>query len=161
MGDSITNLPIYRAKKISSKPHVVYGYCEGWVSSEYVEGFLNENMSGRLVIENERVYAIDPSTIEISFDNGKNFDSFSFVTRAIEDHREGVTIEICTVCKSDKLSKKLLKDRVWMGTKKLPSEFFRRSEYDFGWDYYADGDILQTICECGHSMYKKATGIQE
>ena len=58
----MTNIPIYRAKKQDS--------------DEWVEGYLNKNMSGKFVIENERVYKIDPSTLAIHFDgmldkNGK------------------------------------------------------------------------------------------
>jgi len=68
--------PVYKAKKIDSE--------------EYVTGYLRKCVEYHLYTEDDKyLFRIDPSTLSISFDN-KNFYSFSLITRAIEDHLEGV-----------------------------------------------------------------------
>lgn len=60
----------------------------------------------------------------------------------------------CKACGNTEAFNNFLPEGTWMGTKKLPSEFFRSSEYDFGWDYYPRKDTLQSTCkECGYVQY--------
>ncbi len=61
----------------------------------------------------------------------------------------------CKVCSQDNNKIKFLKEGTWMGTKKLPEEFFSSSEYDFGWDYYPKFDLRRISCECGYIWYEK------
>ena len=93
------NIPIYRAKKIDSDEYIKGSY----VPDSYGKnGYIIENtewsqlsaIDGSTIncLEEDSFIEIDPSTLEISFDNGENFDSFSFVARAIEDHREATGI---------------------------------------------------------------------
>lgn len=67
------NIPIYRANKIDS--------------DECVEGCITYGSGKTLFISNTGMSnwcRIDPSTLEISFDGGENFNSFIFVNACIE-----------------------------------------------------------------------------
>ncbi|MFY4742557.1 hypothetical protein ACOTVT_03550 [Aliarcobacter butzleri] len=61
----------------------------------------------------------------------------------------------CKVCEQEDNEIKFIKEGTWCGTKKKPSEFFRKSEFDFGWDYYADFDLKEITCKCGYVWYEK------
>ena len=95
----MNNIPIYRGKKKRKD------------IDERIEGILLPNLkrfnNKSFIVSDytrmqdfDNAVEIDPSTLEISFDNGKNFDSFSFVARAIEDHREATNVKVCKSIKS-------------------------------------------------------------
>lgn len=96
------SLPICSAKKLAKKPtgELIQSEEDNILTQEledeYVEGYFYEDIN----YLHEKVYLIrrakdnwlfevDPSTLRVSFNNGENFDSISFIQRAIEDHREG------------------------------------------------------------------------
>ena len=60
----------------------------------------------------------------------------------------------CKVCGSTEYSKQFLAKGTWCGTTKKPEEFFRKSEYDFGWDYYPKEDLRKCTCKCGYEWYE-------
>ena len=63
----------------------------------------------------------------------------------------------CEVCEKDNIKIMFIPERTWCGTSKLPDEFFRKSEFSLGWDYYAKFDLKQCICiECGYVWYEEA-----
>jgi len=82
------NLPIYRGKKIDS---------DEWVEGMYVPYDYDWDSDGEIVdydyilqLDGEYKVKVDPETLAISFDNGIRFDSFSFVSIAIDDRREDI-----------------------------------------------------------------------
>lgn len=62
----------------------------------------------------------------------------------------------CKICGSNNYEKTFLKKGTWVGTKSHPLEFFRKSEFDFGWDYYAKEDLRVCLCSCGYVWYESA-----
>lgn len=76
------------------------------------------------------------------------------VTNAIAELEALQSTKKCTACNCTLFEDTLLTEGTWMGTKPLPSEFFRKSEFDFGWDYYPRKDTLQSKCKnCGRISY--------
>ena len=64
------NIPIYRAKKIDSEEYVVGGYLS-WCGTPVIFS------------DSCPVSEIDPTTLKISFDNGKNWKTFKEVQIAL------------------------------------------------------------------------------
>jgi len=83
------NIPIYRAKKIGRDD-----YAEGYIlESSVIISKKNIAKDGFLPIIVEEIDIIDPSTLAISIDDGENFYSISFITRAIKYHIEATEIQ--------------------------------------------------------------------
>lgn len=74
--------------------------------------------------------------------------------KQIINHKKDNMI-ICKVCNQYDNNIKFIKKDSYMGNNKLPVEFFRSSEYSFGWDYFAKYDIKKISCKCGFIWYEK------
>lgn len=80
------NIPIYRAKKIDSDEYFEGCYVKGnsykglihWI---YTGGYYVEKLDNSM---NDNREEIDPSTLEISFDNGETWRSMSDIEIALK-----------------------------------------------------------------------------
>ena len=74
-----------------------------------------------------------------------------------KDVVEIIEIDKCPKCESINLKPSFIEKGTCMGIGKFPEELFRKSEYDFGWDYYPKVDILEITCtDCKAKHYKPA-----
>lgn len=68
------NIPIYRAKKIDSDEYVIGFYSSAYDIHHYVITHLGVDTKTSTVYQmSTDIHKIDPTTLAISFDNGKSF----------------------------------------------------------------------------------------
>ena len=65
----------------------------------------------------------------------------------------------CKVCEKEVKVTFIPESGSWLGTKKPKGnpKLFRKSEFDFGWDYYPNQDLKLLKCDhCGYEEYVAA-----
>ena len=71
-----------------------------------------------------------------------------------------VSSSLC-VCGSSKITKTFIESGKWLGSSSssmrkysLTDDRFKTREYSLGWDFYANGELLNTKCkECGKTDF--------